>query len=214
MMSATTNHTKDTKQKLPQGWRWVKLGEVCETPTGIRNPKAAPEVPFKYIDIASIDNVRKCITGVQPILGKDSPSRARQIVRTNDVLVATTRPNLNAVAKVPEELDNQICSTGFCVLRANQHAVSDYLFAWVRHPNFINALTDLVKGALYPAVTDRQVLSQPIPLPPLAEQQRIAGILKEQMAAVDKARVAAEQELAAINALPAALLRRAFSGGL
>ena len=52
----------------------------------------------------------------------------------------------------------------------------------------------------------------PVPLPPLPEQQRIAGALREQMAAVEKARAAAEAELNTINALPAALLRRAFNG--
>jgi len=48
----------------------------------------------------------------------------------------------------------------------------------------------------------------------LAEQKRIAGVLKEQMAAVENARLAAEEELNSINALPAALLRRAFNGEL
>jgi len=38
--------------------------------------------------------------------------------------------------------------------------------------------------------------------------------LGKQMATVDKARAAAEEELNTINALPAALLRRAFSGEL
>ncbi len=52
------------------------------------------------------------------------------------------------------------------------------------------------------------------PLPPLPEQKRIAAMLNEQMAAVEKARAAAEAELEAINALPAALLRRAFHGGV
>jgi type I restriction enzyme S subunit len=37
-------------------------------------------------------------------------------------------------------------------------------------------------------------------------------VLREQMAAVEKARAAAEEGLNTINALPAALLRRAFKG--
>lgn len=71
-----------------------------------------------------------------------------------------------------------------------------------------------MKGALYPAVNDKQVKAQTIPLPPLAEQRRIAAALNEQMAAVERARKAAEEELEAINRLPAALLRRAFAGEL
>ncbi len=53
-----------------------------------------------------------------------------------------------------------------------------------------------------------------IPLPPLPEQKRIAAILNEQMAAVERARKAAEEELETINRLPAAWLRRAFAGEL
>lgn len=58
------------------------------------------------------------------------------------------------------------------------------------------------------------LLTFEVPLPPLPEQKRIAAILKEQMAAVDKARTAAEEELNTINALPAALLHVAFTGEL
>ena len=71
-----------------------------------------------------------------------------------------------------------------------------------------------MKGALYPAVTDRQVLDQLIPLPPLPEQKRIVGILGDRLSTIDKARTATEAQLQAINALPAALLRQAFNGEL
>ena len=53
-----------------------------------------------------------------------------------------------------------------------------------------------------------------LPLPSLPEQKRIAALLNDQLAAVERARKAADDELAAINALPAALLRRAFRGEL
>ncbi|MFN7430990.1 MAG: restriction endonuclease subunit S, partial [bacterium] len=49
-----------------------------------------------------------------------------------------------------------------------------------------------------------------IPLPPLAEQERIAGRLTEQLAAVERARGAAQSRLAAAESLPAAYLREVF----
>ena len=213
-MSEITKNTKDIKKPLPPGWRWVKLGEVCDKQTGVRDPRRDPEVPFRYVDITSVNNIQKCITEGRTILGKDAPSRARQVIRDNDIIVSTTRPNLNAVAQVPSELDDQICSTGFCVLRAGMDLLPDYLFAFVRHESFIKSLTDFVKGALYPAVTDGQVKAQPIPIPPLPEQKRIMAILNRQMAAVERARTAEEAQLDEIKALPAALLRRAFTGEL
>ncbi len=209
-MSSTTRDIDQLSEikELPEGWRWVRLGEVCNKHTGIRDPRIEPDTIFQYVDISSVCNSKKCITVAKSILGKDAPSRARQIIRFNDVIVATTRPNLNAVAQVPKELDNQICSTGFCVLRAGESILPEYLFAFVCYELFVDALSDFVKGALYPAVNDGQVLAQHIPLPPLPEQQRIAAILKEQMAAVDKARTGAQERLRAIKALPAAFLRQ------
>ena len=48
------------------------------------------------------------------------------------------------------------------------------------------------------------------PFPQLAEQERLARVLNEQMGAVEKARAAAEARLEAAKALPAAYLREVF----
>ena len=155
----------------------VALGDVVVRATGTRNPAASPSAEFSYVDVAAVDNVRKIITGARQLLGADAPSRARKVIRAGDVLVSTVRPNLNAVALVPPELDGQIASTGFCVLRATQHVLPDYLFFYVQSKGFIESLTRLVAGAMYPAVMDAQVLSQTIPLPDLKEQRRVVDLL-------------------------------------
>lgn len=209
-MNQTEAATANEKKTLPDGWRWVRLGEVCEENPGSRDPRLEPDEEFQYADITSIDTVTKKIVAHKTLLGRVAPSRARQVIRTGDVLVATTRPNLNAVALVPHELDNQICSTGFCVLRPMEGLDSSYLFAFVQSTEFIQNLSECVTGALYPAVTDKQVRAQPIPFPPLLEQQRIAAILSEQLASVERARAATAAQLDAAKALPAAYLRRAF----
>jgi type I restriction enzyme, S subunit len=51
-----------------------------------------------------------------------------------------------------------------------------------------------------------------IPMPDMDAQLRAVEVLSEQMAAAEQMKLAAEEKLASINALPAALLRRAFSG--
>ena len=199
------------KSKNRNGWRTVKLGEVCVSKTGTRSPADEPNSVFNYVDITSVDNVSKRITAPKELIGRDAPSRARQIIRAGDVLVSTTRPNLNAVALVPPELDNQIASTGFCVLRGGEEIDSEFLFSFVRTPEFVSNLTELTKGALYPAVNDKQVFSQFISLPPLAEQRRLSAQLREQMAEVERARSAVQAQLDAAQTLPAALLRAIFT---
>src|SRR3989304_9077475 len=165
-----------------EGWRLARLGEVCIS-TENRDPRITPDLPFRYVDISSVDNRSKRIIQARTILGKDAPSRARQLIKANDLLVATTRPNLNAVALVPEELHNEICSTGFCVLRPTEVINSLFLFFFVRTQYFIDRISGSgqVRGMLYPAVTDNQVRNVYISLPPLPEQKRIAAKLQELM---------------------------------
>ena len=206
----TTETTQEIRAQLPHGWQWVRLSDVCEERTGTRDPALEPNALFRYVDISSVDNTTKRIIEAKVLLGKDAPSRARQIIRANDVIVSTTRPNLNAVALIPSDLDGEVCSTGFSVLRPTKELTSQYLFAFVQSASFIKSLSDLVKGALYPAVTDSQVREQFIPLPPLLEQHRIASLLAQQMAAIEQAGIATEARLEAARAFPKALLRQVF----
>ncbi len=201
----------ETRHQLPAGWRWVRLGDVCEEAIPALDPLTQPTKTFRYVDITSVDNKTKRIVVARQLLGRDAPSRARQVIRTGDVILATTRPSLNAVTLVPPDLDGQICSTGFCVLRAKDGLDPGFLFGFVRTKGFVETLSCLVSGAMYPAVTDRQVKAQLIPLPPLEEQKRIVAILNEEITAIERARVAAGSQLQAATALPVSYLRAVFS---
>jgi len=155
----------------------VKLKDVVAENTGSRNPTKTPNDSFVYVDVAAVDNSVKAITGAKPVVGSEAPSRARKLIRAGDVLVSTVRPNLNAVAMVPPELDGEVASTGFCILRATERVLPEYLYYFTRAKVFVDGLTLLVAGAMYPAVTDSQVLDQELPLPPLPEQRRIVDLL-------------------------------------
>lgn len=111
---------------------------------------------------------------------EEAPSRARKDIRVNDLLVSTVRPNLNAVAQVTAELDGQIASTGFAVLRPDPKRIHPrYLFFRVITDAFISDMVAQAKGAGYPAVSDRIVSNHKLPLPPLSEQHLIVEILDQ-----------------------------------
>ena len=160
------------------GMQRVPIAQVAGEPS-TWNPKgSASNEPFRYIDISSIDPAEKRIRTVVTIAPAEAPSRARQLVRSGDVLVSTVRPNLNAVAVVPDDLDGATASTGFTVLRPDMASVDPrYLYYWVRSPKFVSEMTARATGASYPAVTEGVVRDSRLPLPPLAEQRRIAAVL-------------------------------------
>src|SRR5215208_2292997 len=139
---------------LPAGWVKTSIDKVVITKVEQRKP--LPNEDFYYIDISSIDRTAKKIINPQELACENAPSRARQIVSSGDVLVSMTRPNLNAVAMIPDELDGQIASTGFDVLRAID-IDSRWLYYLVRSNDFVTAMSNLVQGALYPAVRPRDI---------------------------------------------------------
>ena len=178
----------------------VMLREVVEVKTGSKNPKATSDEMFTYVDVAAVDNEAKAINWQRSLLGSEAPSRARKSIRQGDVLVSTVRPNLNAVALVPASLDGAVASTGFCVLRANSRVLPEYLLYFVRSRDFVENLCTLVAGAMYPAVSDSQVLDQQLLLPPLPEQRRIVDLLSRAEGIV---RLRRESEKKAAELIPA-----------
>lgn len=113
-------------------------------------------------------------------MGKNAPSRARRIVRENDVIMSTVRPYLKAFAIVPKEYDGQICSTGFAVLRCKSGIViPKYLLYNLFMDRTIEQCNRLMVGGQYPALNQSHVESLLIPLPPLEEQKKIAQILSK-----------------------------------
>ena len=179
---------------LPVEWMNVKISDVTVKGEQ-RKPNDSEE--FIYVDIGSINRDLKKIESPQFLLGKDAPSRARKVIKRGDILVSLTRPNLNAVALVGENYDQQIASTGFEVI-SPMFVESKYLFSLVRTQNFINEISKQEQGALYPAAKSSDVQAYEFPLPPLAEQQEIVRQLDVMLAQV-------EQIKARLDAIPALL---------
>jgi type I restriction enzyme, S subunit len=184
----------------------VPLGVLVDEVSTWNPSRSHPDDSFKYIDLSSID-ASKRISEARTLKCADAPSRARQRVRANDVLVSTVRPNLNGVAVVPRDFDGAIASTGFCVLRPLPTSLDfRYLYHWVKSPTFVSDMTRLATGASYPAVTDATVIGSKIPLPPLPEQRRIAAILDKADELRAKRRTALEQ----LNGLTQAVFLEMF----
>lgn len=195
---------------MKKGWQTKTLGDVLEK-TETVNPLQTPNLEFDYIDVSSVSNTTFEIEVTQRLKGKDAPSRARKLVRTNDIIFATIRPTLQRIAIVPEHLDQQICSTGYFVLRPKQGIDHRFVFYSLFTEDFSRQMESLQKGASYPAVTEGDVRAQVIPVPPLAEQQRIVSLLDEAFEGLATAKANAEKNLQNARALFTSHLHSVFT---
>lgn len=195
---------------LPLDWEEIQISDVTVR-TKQRDPRRQPTMRFRYVDVSSVSNSSFRIVEASEIEGSAAPSRARKEICAGDVLFATVRPTLKRVALVPPELHGQIASTGFIVLRADPEKLDPrYLYSRLLTDAFIKRMGELERGASYPAVRDTDVVNEVVPVPPLAEQRKIAGVLGVVQRVIEQQ----ERLLALTTELKKVLLHQLFTQGL
>ncbi len=200
----------ENSRELPEGWCWVKLGEVMASKLGSVDPSKCQDELFVLYSVPAFDQREP-----EVLLGRKIGS-TKQVVQAGDVLLSKIVPHIRRSWVVSEHSGSRIIASGEWIVFRSEMVWPDYLRHLLVSDDFheeVMRTTSGVGGSLTRA-RPALVANIPIPLPPLPEQKRIAAILNEQMSAVERARKAAEEELATINTLPAALLRRAFNGDL
>ncbi len=154
----------------------IKLGDLCISSAG--QIKEDADALIDYIDISSVDNKIKKVTGFQTMSFGEAPSRARKAVKKGSILVSTVRPNLNAVAMLEDDTPNiSVASTGFCILDCKENVDNRFVFNFCKSKPFIDDMVSQATGASYPAVSDKIVRAALVPKYTYEEQCNISEIL-------------------------------------
>ncbi|MDH6060651.1 restriction endonuclease subunit S [Chrysosporum bergii ANA360D] len=213
-MDTDVKKREGVDKKLPDGWKWVKLGDVCNEiyryPSFYGMEHLLSGVPV--IRGEHLDDEGKISTDwsqywfVSPEISNKFP---RTILAEGDI-VFTVRGTIGKVGIVRKSHIGSQISPNLIKISSANYVDSFYLWYYLKS---IQGTKDKVKdNAVTVATVKAEDLENlKIPLPPLAEQKRIAAILNEQMEAVDKARKATEAQLDAAKQLPAAYLRAVFN---
>jgi type I restriction enzyme M protein len=157
-------------------WQLVKLGEVCEINPDSGNPqKLFGNDLFTYIDISSIDPQTGSISFDNQMHPSDAPSRARRVIRKDDVIISTVRPNLKAFALVENLPKNVLVSTGFAVLRSNNLINPKFLYFIIISDYAVEQMIGQMDRGSYPSIKTDDIKSIKIPLPTIDEQLSIVN---------------------------------------
>ena len=155
-------------------WKEVRLGEVVDI--NKENIKRNFEGDILYVDISSVE--AGILKNYKLFDYKDAPSRARRVVKDKDILYSTVRPNLKAYYKFGKNTpQNIIASTGFAVLSEKEGTSIDYIYYYTTTQSFVDYLSQIAKGAAYPAVGVDDFINTKIQIPDLKTQKKIADIL-------------------------------------
>ncbi len=162
---------------IPDDWEIIKLGDISKIDAKSLSSNTDPNYGFTYISLSNIEG-EKIQIPTKEIRYKDSPSRARRIVRKGDILLATVRPNLKSFAYVDIEAKDLIASTGFAVITPSNSFDGKYLFNFILGQKIEAQIYNLVVGSNYPAINSSDVRNLKIFKPPFKEQVEIGRTIQ------------------------------------
>ena len=207
--AGSASERPSTVNQLPPGWRWAKLDDACDQDREIVEPNSRLAAQLPYL---SLEHVESNTGRILKKLADGAQGEAKSTTFAFDsrhVLYGKLRPYLNKVA-LPECSGR--CTTEIIPLLPRDGVDREFLCWLLRRPETVELAMRERTGSRMPRADMGELMKLGIPLPPLAEQKRIARILTEQTAAVERARASAEAQLQAAESLPAAYLRAVFNG--
>lgn len=197
--------------KLPDGWRWVRLGEVTRVFAGSAAPQSKEYFDINgppFVRVSDLGKYQRttCLVEVQDKLSAKAIEKCPLVLaKKGSILFPKSGAAVGTNNRAILGKDAYIVSH-LMAIEPGAETISLWLY-WV----FLQLdMTEYSDNTAYPSLKQSTVQKIEIPLPPISEQNRIALILEEQMAAVEKARAAAVARLEAAKALPAAYLREVF----
>lgn len=195
----------------PDGWSWRPLRDLARLETGHTPSRSRPDwwggdIPWIALpDIRRLDGEVAFDTIETTNSGGIANSSAR-VLPTDTVVMSRT------------------ASVGFVTRMGRPMATSQDFVNWVCSPDldpeFLmhllirsrDEIRALSSGAIHKTVYFPTVKAFQVCVPGIIEQRRIAAALRDRLALIDGIAVSLRAEQEAIDALPAALLRRAFEG--
>lgn len=158
-------------------WKEYKLGDLISTNQNTINSKYSHD-EIQYLDTGSI--TRGKIDSYQQLNIKEAPSRAKRLIKHNDIVYSTVRPIQRHYGIIKNPSEKIIVSTGFVVISCNENYLSpDFLYHLLSSDENVEYLDSIAEGSTstYPSLKPSDIESLIFNLPPLPEQKAIASIL-------------------------------------
>lgn len=166
-----------------KGWETVRLGEV------LSQRKEFIEID----DLQSYKRARVQLHAKGIILrdiveGGEVKTKRQQLARTGEFLVAEIDAKVGGFGIVPEVLNGAIVSSHYFLFEVDERKLDRrFLDAFIKTREFRDQI-EAQGSTNYAAIRPAHVLSYKIPLPPLAEQQRIVAIIESISSEIEEAK--------------------------
>lgn len=145
---------------VPMGWKEGSIPDIAfinPTSWGTKNQP-------NYVNYVDLSNAKDgIISSIDKISFKEAPSRARRILKKDDLIFGLVRPANRSFAYV--HIDGLTGSTGFAVIRAKNTIYKNFIYYFVTYDKNVEELARIADGGAYPAIKPDDICSLPLIIP-------------------------------------------------
>lgn len=206
--------TLDSVSNFPK----VRLKDVTSkigsgsTPRGGREVYVSDGVPFVRSQNVHFEGFNS--TGLARIKADAARALAAVAIQEGDVLLNITGASIGRACIAPREILGARVSQHVAIIRPTDVLRSGYLLAWLRSPVVQDWISNANYGVTRQALTKSMIEGIEVPLPSVALQDGALRSIDAAFARADRLEAEARKALALIDRLEAAIVTRAFHGGL
>jgi len=167
-------------QGLPEGWKWVKLGEVIEE---VKERKGRRNIST----VLTVSNTEGLVDQTE-FFGRNLSSQDTsnyKVVYKGCFVYNPARINVGSIA-LNDSYEYAIVSPMYCVFRTKECLLPKYLSYWIQLPNFKYMVINNTAGSVRESLNFSRLINFDFPLPPLPEQRKITQILETVDNAIEK----------------------------
>ena len=184
---------------MKANWPKVRLGEVL-----VLHDTSIPVSQLGEVNLAGVYSFARGLFKRSPISPAKTSYKSFNRLVTDDFVISEPKAWEGAIARVTPEFEGWFLSPVFPSFRVNRERLEPAFLEWLcRRPALWAELQRNSRGigARRETVHPAQFLALEIPLPPLAEQRRVAARIEELAAQIDEARVLRQQAAGEAGAL-------------
>lgn len=196
--------------EVPDNWFWTDIASINGYSGTAVDPMKSPETTYELYSVPSSAN------DFPEIISGSEIGSSKQSVIKNDVLLCKINPRINRVWKVSQHTENELLASSEWIVIRNQILNSDYMMFCFRTQFFREYMLSNVSGVggSLMRAQPKFVKNYPIPVAPVAEQQRIVDRIESIFAKLDEAKEKAQAVVDGFELRKSAILHKAFTGEL
>lgn len=195
---------EDIPFDIPENWLWCRFSDIVKIESNLVSPFDFPNSPH-----IAPDNIEKNTGRLLPYrtVLEDSVQSANHHFYSGQLIYSKVRPQLNKVVKIDFE---GLCSADMYPLRPLVN--TDYIQQCMLSGYFLIEVGKFDNRVKMPKINQNQLSQIPLPLPPLAEQDRIVHKLNELLQYCNDLEASTKQSAKQNEKLLQQVLREALRG--